>query len=98
TDIASATTAARSAVDRDPIDRVACRLGDGSCANAHASAIDRSHRIERSSTHDALLRLQRSYGNRYVGQVLDLARDGESGQGGLDGVERSIDQARGGGQ
>jgi hypothetical protein len=100
TDLANATnatTASRQAVDRDPIDRVACRLGDASCANAHASAIDRSNRIERSSMHGAMLRLQRRYGNRYVGQVLDLARDGESGPGGLDGVERSIDQARGGG-
>lgn len=90
--------APRSVAGPDPIDRVACRLGDFSCANAHASALDRSQRIERSATRDSLLRLQRQYGNRYVGQVLDRARDGESSEGGLDAVERSIDQARGGGQ
>lgn len=88
----------RSAAERDPINRVACRLGDASCTGAHAFALARSHRIERSSTHEALLRLQRQYGNLYVGRVLDRARDGESGEGGLDAVERSIDQARGGGQ
>ena len=90
--------ASRSVAERDPIDRVSCRLGDASCATAHASALDRSHRIERSSTPGALLRLQRHYGNRYVGQVLDRARDGESSDSGLEAVERSIDRARGGGQ
>lgn len=88
----------RSVAERDPIDRVSCRLGDASCATAHASALDRSHRIERSSTPGALLRLQRHYGNRYVGQVLDRARDGESSDSGLEAVERSIDEARSGGQ
>lgn len=83
---------------REPVDGVACRLGDASCAGAHASAIDRSHRAEHSSAQGSLLRLQRQYGNRYVGQVIDRARDGEPDEGGLDAVERSIDQARGGGQ
>ena len=90
--------ASRAVVERDPIDRVSSRLGDVSCANAHASALDLSLRMERSSTNGALLRLQQHYGNRYVGQVLDRAREGESSTGGLDSVERSIDQARGGGQ
>ena len=83
--------------ERDPIDRVSSRLGDASCANAHASALDLPHRMERSSTHSALLRLQRRYGNRFVGQVLDRARDEGPSEGRLELVERSIEQARGGG-
>jgi hypothetical protein len=99
---AAETGVRRAAVERDPVDRVSCRLGDASCATAHAAALDPSHRVEPSSARSALLRLQRQFGNRYVGQVLDRARDGdagsESGGGGLDAVERSIDQARGAGQ
>jgi hypothetical protein len=57
----------------------------------------RSASGERLSVHRSLWRLQRQYGNRYVGQVLRqagaLAPAGE-----MDAVERSIGQARGGGQ
>lgn len=45
--------------------------------------------------HRSLLRLQRDYGNQYVGQVLRQA-SGEH-DGGMDAIERSIDGARGGG-
>ncbi len=51
-----------------------------------------------SSIHRSLLRLQRQYGNRFVGQVLRQASGGEHTGGGMDGIERSIDQARGNGQ
>jgi Domain of unknown function (DUF4157) len=86
----------RAATQADAVDQVACRVGDASCATAHASTLSRSARIE-ASTEKSLLRLQRQYGNRYVGQVLSRGRAGEEG-GGLDSVERSIDRARGGGQ
>ena len=56
--------AARSAADHEPIARAACRLGDASCAGAHTSAIGRSQGIESSAATGALLRLQRSFGNR----------------------------------
>lgn len=85
----------RSAADLDPVDRVACRLGDASCAGAHASALDRSQQIARASAQGAVLRLQRAYGNRYVGRVLDRARD--DGPSSMDAIERSIEQSRGGG-
>jgi hypothetical protein len=88
----------RSAVEADPVDRVACRVGDASCAAAHASTISRSARLDGSAAEKSLLRLQRQYGNRYVGQVLSRARAGEEGGEGLAGVERSIDAGRGGGQ
>jgi hypothetical protein len=45
-----------------------------------------------------LLRLQREFGNRYVGQVLRQAAAVEGDGAGMDAIERSIDQARGGGQ
>ena len=76
---------------------VACRLGDASCASAHAATVGRSTSSQRSSLHRSLLRLQRQYGNRYVGQVLRQAGVGDRDGGSMDAVERSIDQARGGG-
>jgi hypothetical protein len=45
-----------------------------------------------------LLRLQRQYGHRYVGQVLRQAGAVEGSGGDMDAIERSIDQALGGGQ
>ena len=88
----------RSVAKRDPIDRMACRLGDASCANGHASALGRSRRIERSAMHGALLHLQRHYGNRYVGRVVDRVREGGSSDAGPELVERSIDHPSGAGQ
>lgn len=80
-------------IEHDPIDRVSCRLGDGSCARAHAATLDSS---PGATAQSALLRLQRRFGNRYVGEVLSRARAGE-GDDESEAVERSIDQARGGG-
>jgi hypothetical protein len=82
---------------RDPIDRVVCRLGDASCSAAHAAALGRSCAINRAPTPGPLLRLQRQYGNRYVGRVLERSRDDPSNEAGLEAVEHSIEQARGGG-
>jgi Domain of unknown function (DUF4157) len=49
------------------------------------------------SVHRSLRRLQRQYGNHYVGEVLrQIGATGPASD--LDAVERSIDQARGGGQ
>ena len=79
-------------------DGISCRLGDRSCAAAHADSISRWSSGRRSSINRALLRLQAQYGNRYVGQVLRQAGV-VAGEGGvMDAIERSIDQARGGGQ
>ena len=77
-------------------DGISCRLGDASCAAAHAASISRLASGQRSSIYRSLLRLQREYGNRYVGRVLRQAGEFEGG-GDMDAVERSIDQARGGG-
>jgi hypothetical protein len=65
----AAGVASRGAAD-DAIDGVACRLGDASCASAHATIVSRSASGQGSSVHRLLLRLQRQYGNQHVGQVL----------------------------
>lgn len=78
-------------------DGLSCRLGDGSCASAHAARVSRSASGQRGSVHRSLLRLQRDYGNQFVGHVLRQA-DGSGGEaGGMNAIERSIDGARGGG-
>jgi hypothetical protein len=89
---------ATTAVAREPADAVSCRLGDASCAAAHAA------RLDRSTAPDTLLRLQRQFGNRYVGRVLaratEVSPDGPAhgADDRLAVVERTIDQARGTGQ
>ena len=93
----SASVAARAATDA-PVGGVSCRLGDASCASAHATTLSRSASSQRPALQRSLLRLQRQYGNRYVGQVLRQAGVSAHGDCGMDAIERSIDQARGGGQ
>jgi hypothetical protein len=95
TDIAKVTS--RAAGD-GAVDRISCRLGDRSCTAAHAATISRAASGHRSSIYRSLLRLQREYGNRYVGRVLRQAGVVVGEGGAMDAVERSIDQARGGGQ
>jgi Domain of unknown function (DUF4157) len=63
------------AVERDPVDRVACRAGDSSCAKAHASTLNRSTDLHPERASRSLLQLQRQYGNRYVESVLAMARE-----------------------
>ncbi|QCP49798.1 DUF4157 domain-containing protein [Trinickia violacea] len=86
-----------AAVARDPVDRVACRIGDASCASAHAGVLSRSKRLDGAGAQQSLLRLQRDFGNQYVGRVLSrVAGEGEQAQD-MTAIERSIDSARGGG-
>jgi hypothetical protein len=93
---ANVAGAASRATGDGATDGISCRLGDASCAAAHAARVSRAASGQRGAVYRSLLRLQREYGNRYVGQVLRQAGAVE-GDGGLEGVERSIDQARGGG-
>ena len=74
-----------------------CRLGDASCAAAHASGVSRSALGSGALLHRSLHRLQRDYGNAFVGRVLRQATGGAAPESGMDAVERSIDGARGGG-
>jgi hypothetical protein len=85
------------AVGEGSTDGIACKLGDASCAAAHAATVSRSASGQRTAVHRSLLRLQRQFGNRFVGQVLRQAASMDGAGGDMDAVERSIDQARGGG-
>jgi hypothetical protein len=78
----------------DPTAQLSCRLGDASCAGAHAGAIQRSATPSAAS----VLRLQREYGNRFVQRVMGLARKGEGEAEVTPEVEQTIQGARGGGQ
>jgi hypothetical protein len=60
--------------DNDPLENVTCKIGDGSCATKHVSAIQRSelfHTMNESQKTQSLLRLQQQYGNRFVQRVID---------------------------
>jgi len=84
-------------VSRDPVDNVACRAGDASCASAHAGVLNRSMRENGASVQQSLLRLQMRYGNQYVGRVLSRTSSGGEPSHEMADIERSIDTARGGG-
>lgn len=79
---------------------VSCRLGDSSCASAHAARVSRSALRDGSMLHRSLRHLQRNFGNRYVGQVIHRAigEHADGGESSTEAIERSIDGARGGGQ
>jgi hypothetical protein len=67
-----------SAYQREAVDHVVCRLGDRSCAGAHALALGHSGPAHPSGSAQSVLKLQRQYGNRYVQQVLGLSRGSSS--------------------
>jgi hypothetical protein len=58
----------------EPLEQITCRLGDRSCAQAHASTLKRSSDSQPSRRPQAVLNLQRNYGNQFVGRVLNAAR------------------------
>ena len=64
----------QSLLQRDPAGQVSCRLGDASCAGAHADKLNKSSIQPAPET---LQRLQRQYGNRFVQRLL-----GPTGPGG----------------
>jgi len=82
----------------DPLSQVVCRLGDESCAGAHASVLQRTPASRPIGGAQSLLQLQRQYGNRYVQRVLAQARGGDEGAEATPEVEQAIQRARGGGQ
>lgn len=83
---------------RDPLAQVTCRIGDASCASAHASTLSRATVGQPSGAGQSLLQLQRQYGNRYVQRVLALARQGEGNAEVAPEMEQAIQRARAGGQ
>jgi hypothetical protein len=76
---------------------VICRLGHGSCAAAHAVQLQRAPAALPTHNAESLLRLQRSYGNRYVQRVLPLSAKAEDDHVAPE-VEGAIQAARRGAQ
>lgn len=87
----------QAGVQRTPLDRVTCRAGDQSCARAHTAALNRSMSSEPARAGQAILRLQRGFGNQYVRRVISLAGDSSISEAGPE-VEAAIQSKRGGGQ
>lgn len=83
---------------RDPLAQVTCRLGDDSCAQAHAATLNRATHSRPIRGAESLLQLQRQYGNRYVQRVITLAKKAKGEAEVAPEVEGAIQQARGGGQ
>lgn len=82
----------------DPMQQVTCKLGDDSCASAHASTLNRATAGRPDLSAKSLLQLQRQYGNRYVQRVIALAKRAEKGPEATPETEQAIQQSRGGGQ
>jgi hypothetical protein len=83
---------------RDPLAQVTCRAGDASCARAHASTLNRATDSQPSRGGPSLSLLQRQYGNRYAQRVLALSKKADGETEATTGVEKAIQEARGGGQ
>jgi len=88
---------AAATVERDVVDRVACRAGDESCATAHASTLSRATGSQPAKAGRSLLQLQRQYGNRYVERVLSLAKENSQHPDVPHEIEGAIQRERGGG-
>lgn len=86
------------ASERDPAAQVTCRIGDASCAGAHAATLRRSTAAQISRAQDSLLSLQRLYGNRYLQRVLSLSRQSDEGGEAAPEIERAIHRKQGAGQ
>lgn len=78
--------------------RTSCRLGDRSCARAHASRLGRGTISRSSGTRYSLLHLQRHFGNRYVQRVLAMRSKSTAAADVQPDVAEMIQSARGGGQ
>ncbi len=63
-----------TAIKSDAHDQISSRLGDSSCAQAHAVKLQRTLQGNNTPSPKSLLHLQRNHGNQFVGQVLAVAR------------------------
>jgi hypothetical protein len=90
----------RSTLSRqpDPLAQVACRAGDSSCAGAHADTLNRATDSQPSRGGQALVQLQRQYGNRFVQRVLAVSKKADGATEAAPEVEQAVQAARGGGQ
>ncbi len=93
-----APTSAVQPLQPDPLAQVSCRVGDNSCASAHAATLNRATSSQPGRAGQSLLALQRQYGNRYVQEILGRSRTAEGEPEATPELEKSIQQARAGGQ
>ncbi|WGV28008.1 eCIS core domain-containing protein [Halotia branconii] len=64
-----------SPIQRDPLVQQISRMGNAPNPSAHAAVLNRAPANQQSSNRQLLLQLQQQYGNPYVNQVLQLARE-----------------------
>ncbi|KYC36087.1 hypothetical protein WA1_40830 [Scytonema hofmannii PCC 7110] len=64
-----------SHTQRDPLVQQISRMGNAPNPSAHAAVLNRAPANQQSSNRQLLLQLQQQYGNPYVNQVLQLARE-----------------------
>jgi len=84
-----------ASIQGDPLCQISSRLGDRSSANVHTSTLNRATISKPALATNALLRLQRQYGNRYVRRLIDIVRKDESN---AEVVPEAIQSAHGSGQ
>jgi hypothetical protein len=82
----------------DPLAPMITWVSDASSASVHAAMLNRVTGMQSSRAGNALLQLQRQYGNRYVQRVLALVRQADDERQAAPEVEKAIERARGGGQ
>jgi len=82
---------------RDPLAPIGGRSG-GTSAGVHASFLSRATAARPARAQASLLRLQRTYGNRYVSRVVELSRQGHGEGDVTPEIEADIQRERGGGQ
>lgn len=88
-----------TSVQHSPVDQGAHRIGDASRSRIPASVRNRSIAAQSAVATNAMLELQRQYGNRYVQRVVALARETEGDANvAPSAVQLAIESARGGGQ
>jgi hypothetical protein len=84
-------------IQRDPLAQVGSGAG-GAMAGVHAAILSRATDGRPRRAAGSLLRLQRTYGNRYVSRVVDLSRKGQGEGDVIPEIEADIQRERGGGQ
>jgi hypothetical protein len=86
-------------LEQDPSSQITCRLGDNSCARAHASSLSAPEKNQNQvRDSQSLLNLQRHYGNQFVQRVLAISKKEEASSDVSPDVESAIQQSRGGGR
>lgn len=81
-----------------PLKQIMRRAGGGSSAQAHSLLLRKTSGSNPTLASEALITLQREYGNSYVQRVVNLSRKPDNNDSVSPEIEQSIQQARNGGQ